>query len=55
MPIDQSYESDELVVFEKPRELRPLKPLEPIKLPSVGLRPPKHQQPLQIKKSLKDG
>ena len=54
MPIEQSYDSDEMVVFEKPRELAPLKPLQPIKLPSVGLKPPKHPQP-QVHKSLKDG
>ena len=55
MPIEQSYDSDEMVVFEKPRELAPLKPLMPIKLPSVGLKPPKHPQPPQVHKSLKDG
>jgi hypothetical protein len=41
-PMDQSFESDEIVVFEKPIEI-PLQPLKPIKLPSVVLKPPKPQ------------
>jgi hypothetical protein len=53
---NESYESDtEIVVFEKPLEIHPLEPLKPIKLPSVGLRPPKPQAPPRTLKSLRDG
>ena len=47
-------------MFEKPPELKPLEPLKPIKLPSVGLKPPRPNPPPQLridapKKVLKDG
>jgi hypothetical protein len=56
MPYNDSFESeDEIVVFEKPVDIHPIEPLKPMKLPSVGLRPPKPQGPPRVLKSLKDG